>query len=81
MELDKDGCQRLCSAVLVSAVDGYRAALERGSESRPGYEAFFRSPLCGLYLQIIGSSMTGPEIMETIKNQVKEGRKHDRQHI
>lgn len=81
MDLDKDGCQRLCAAVMVSAVDGYRSALEHGSESRPGYESFFRSPLCGLYLQIIGSSMTGPEIMTTIKNQVKERRKHDRQHI
>ena len=81
MELDKDGCQRLCGAVMISAVDGYRSALERDSESRPGYEAFFRSSLCHLYLQIIGSSMTGPEIMETIKSQVKEGRRHDRQHI
>ena len=78
MELDKDGCQRLCSAVMISAVDGYRSALERGSESQPSYEAFFRSPLCGLYLQIIETSMTGPEIMMTIKNQVKEQRKHDR---
>lgn len=78
MQLDKDGCQRLCSAVMVSAVDEYRAALECDSESRPGYEDFFRSSLCYLYLQIIGSSMTGPEIMETIKNQVKEGRRHDR---
>lgn len=78
MELNKDGCQRLCAAVLVSAVDGYRAALKRGSESRPCYEAFFQSPVCGLYLQIIGSSMTGPEIMETIQNQVKAELRHDR---
>lgn len=73
-ELNERGCQMLCAAIVSDAVRDYISAL-RHRYSTGGYESFFHSEWCRIYLGVMGTTLTGDDIITMCRKRVQDERK------
>lgn len=72
--LNESGCQNLCAAIVSDAARDYISAL-RHRDSTGGYESFFRSEWCRIYLAVMGTTLTGDDIITMCRKRVQDERK------
>lgn len=73
-ELNERGCKMLCAAIVSDAVRDYISAL-RHRDSTGGHESFFRSEWCRIYLGVMGTTLTGDDIITMCRKRVQDERK------
>ena len=72
--LNERGCQMLCAAIVSDAVKDYISALHH-RDSTVGHESFFHSEWCRIYLAVMGTTLTGDDIITMCRKRVQDERK------